>query len=480
MTRALHTHSIADPSDTAASAAEREVFTARGSQILRKGCALVAFLLPVKLSLTYIVLVPLILYWGYSHRFRLANLSLPPSIQRVAAPLGIFLALAVLSSAVGVSPSHSAPALVSLLFFVLTVPLFASYANTPSVCLALITGQTAAALHSFVDAAFPGALPKLFLGKVTESGQLAITIPLCLGVIVANFRHGLGQQYDWRALQSWRTPLFALMFTTSLTLVGFQSDLSLSPIALTTLVVIAGACLVTTSQRLRALPKGTMRQQVALISLSLPLLLCAILVNLKRGPWLGVLVGTGCFLLVYARRLVLPLACGAIVSALGVTPIRERLLASYEHFTIAGGRSTIWRIGAELASEYPLGIGYHNSGILREFAPEIPAELKHFHNNLLNIAAETGWLGVFVCLWLLIAIVRSCLSERSAPLYVALGCAIISWQVAGLVEYNFGDSEVTILVWVLLGLLFQRDLKPKQGSSGAKHSAQGGTSATNR
>jgi len=325
--------------------------------------------------------------------------------------------------------------------------------------LALITGQTAAALHSFIDAAFPGILPKLFLGKVTESGQLAITIPLCLGVIVANFRHGLGRQCDWRAFQSWRPPLLAATFTAALTLLGFQSDLSLSPVALTVLITIAGAYLLTTWQRLRALPKGTMRQQVALISLSLPLLLCAILVNLKRGPWLGVLVGGGCFLLVYARRLVLPLACSAIVLALGVAPIRERLLSSYEHFTIAGGRSTIWRIGAELASEYPLGIGYHNSGILREFAPEIPAELKHFHNNLLNIAAEMGWLGVLVCLWLIIAIVRYCLSDRGAPFYVALGCAVISWQVAGLVEYNFGDSEVTILVWVLMGLLFQSDLK---------------------
>ena len=34
-----------------------------------------------------------------------------------------------------------------------------------------------------------------------------------------------------------------------------------------------------------------------------------------------------------------------------------------------------------------------------------------------------------------------------------VGCAIISWQTAGLVEYNFGDSEVMIIVWMLLGIL---------------------------
>jgi O-antigen ligase len=129
---------------------------------------------------------------------------------------------------------------------------------------------------------------------------------------------------------------------------------------------------------------------VTLPTIQIPLLICALVVNLKRGPWLGVLVGIVVLCALYARRLVVVvLACAAIMAA-SITPVRERLLASYDHFTISGGRSTIWRIGIELASEYPLGIGYHNSGILREFAPEIPPELKHFHNNLINVAAEMG------------------------------------------------------------------------------------------
>jgi O-antigen ligase len=152
------------------------------------------------------------------------------------------------------------------------------------------------------------------------------------------------------------------------------------------------------------------------------------------------------------------MALVAIGVAVSITPVRDRLLSSYSHFTIEGGRSTIWRIGAELLSEYPLGIGYHNSGVLREFAPEIPSELKHFHNNLLNIATETGWLGVAIFLWLLTIAIRCCFRDRRDPLYVAFGAALISWQVAGLVEYNFGDSEVTIMVWVLLGLIMHREI----------------------
>lgn len=464
MTRALYTHSTTDASNIVAPNPQRAVAPSESPTLFRHGCSLVAFLLPLKLSLTYIVLVPLILYWASTRRAHCANDPLPINVGRVAAPLCIFLALAALSSAVGVSPSHSLPALASLLFFVLTVPVFASHAHPLSVCLALIAGQTLAALHSLLEAAMPGVIPRFFLGKVTESGQLAITILLTMGVIASNLWSPTRTARGSCTLETWKLSFLGATSTLIFTLLGFQSDLSLSPLALAALVTLATSCLIGTWQYAQRATTTLVRQQVALIALSLPLLTCALLVNLKRGPWLGVLVGACCFLLVYARRLVLPLACGAILVALAVTPVRERLLASYEHFTIPGGRSTIWRIGVELASEYPLGIGYHNSGILREFAPEIPAELKHFHNNLLNIVAETGWLGVLVCLWLIIAVVRSCLTEKGSPFYVALGCAIISWQIAGLVEYNFGDSEVTILVWVVLGLLFQRDLKNDNSS----------------
>jgi len=32
--------------------------------------------------------------------------------------------------------------------------------------------------------------------------------------------------------------------------------------------------------------------------------------------------------------------------------------------------------------------------------------------------------------------------------------SIIGWQVAGIVEYNFGDSEIRLIVLVLIGFFF--------------------------
>jgi O-antigen ligase len=233
---------------------------------------------------------------------------------------------------------------------------------------------------------------------------------------------------------------------------GFHADINIDAATLSLLWIGAGllmAILLTTAKPRTVDARGLLTFSV----LYLPLLTSALLLNLKRGPWLGVTVGAGVFFLVFARKFLAIILTATLFVAATVPPIRERLAVSYDHFTISGGRSTIWRIGGELISQYPLGIGYHNSGIMRQFSLEIPPELKHFHNNLINIAAESGILTAAIFCWFIYAIIRVCLKRPHVALYVAIGCAIISWQVAGLVEYNFGDSEVMIIVWILLGLV---------------------------
>lgn len=43
--------------------------------------------------------------------------------------------------------------------------------------------------------------------------------------------------------------------------------------------------------------------------------------------------------------------------------------------------------------------------------------------------------------------------DASSVLRVGIGAALVSWQIAGVVEYNFGDSEVLLVVYFLLSLL---------------------------
>jgi O-antigen ligase len=117
----------------------------------------------------------------------------------------------------------------------------------------------------------------------------------------------------------------------------------------------------------------------------------------------------------------------------------------------------LWDIGVDLSTRFPLGVGVRNSRFLQTFSDEIPEEMNHFHNNLINITVEGGWIALSLFLWWIVSILRVSFTRSAqpgwSPLLSAIGCAVLSWQVAGLVEYNWGDSEVRMMVYITLGLL---------------------------
>jgi hypothetical protein len=439
-----------------ASNAERaEDDTQRPDTTLEKGCLVVAFLVPLKLSLSYIALIPLILLWFWRERRSIKLQKFSPSEKLVAIPALFFMTSVALSALIGINPIRSILPFVSLAFFATTIFVFAQHGKLIPVLIALLTGQVISSLHSVLDAAYPDVLLGLFVGTVSESGQLALSIPVILGLL-------------WRMYPEINTSIHKVdhiklligstITTIALVLFGFrkQMDLPLSLISCIFIISIAFSFKVCR----HALKSSThTRRYAILLCVYAPLLVTALAVNLKRGPWLGVVVGSIIFFWRFAPRMSALVVSIAVVCAATIAPITERLAASYQHFTIAGGRSTIWRIGLEMIAQFPLGIGLHNSAVLQSFAPEIPPELKHFHNNLINITAESGWLGCGMFLWFILAIIQRGFVKPLNPLHVAIGCSILSWQTAGLVEYNFGDSEVVLLAWILVGVLLYDQTK---------------------
>jgi len=422
------------------------VSPAATATIFTVGCPLAAFLVPLKLSLAYIVLSPLIVLSLLSWRINPHAYRLPIQERRVLVPLIFFLLMCTLSVIVGVAPLNGISSLLSLVFFAGTVNVFLWHAPLLQTASAILAGQSIAAIHSCLDASFPGAIPPLFQGPVTESGQLAVSVVMAIGLMWHFATQLNNKTYARRRL------LMGLVLTTLLVTMSFHNQTMLAP---SILIVCSWLAALAFFYSLRlSLRASNAAQRVSLLaSIQLPLLVCALLVNLKRGPWLGVLAGSFVFFAFYARRALTTLVGISLLAIVCIAPVRDRIAASYDHFTISGGRSTMWRIALDLASEYPLGIGYHNSGIIRELSPEIPPELKHFHNNILNVLTETGWIGAVVFLWFIFALCRYCFSDRRNILVIAMGCTLISWQIAGLVEYNIGDSEVLIPVWMLIGSL---------------------------
>ena len=193
----------------------------------------------------------------------------------------------------------------------------------------------------------------------------------------------------------------------------------------------------------------------ALISLSL-------LLALTRGVWLGCLAAL-VYLLWDLRRRWLPAIPVALVLLYLVSPplvqLRVRSLFSTQSEDPIRARVLMTRTGWNMIRQHPLfGIG--PNGVLYYFdeyrppplGPKPEAYYGHLHSNYLQIAAERGLPCLAFFLWMLLAALRDLrrLAPRLAPQYRyiahGIGAALVAVLVAGAFEYNFGDSEVAMLL----------------------------------
>jgi O-antigen ligase len=82
---------------------------------------------------------------------------------------------------------------------------------------------------------------------------------------------------------------------------------------------------------------------------------------------------------------------------------------------------------------------------------------QHLHNNLVQLAAENGILALFAWLWLVLKVLRDLVDwkrnvmspEEQFLIHGTIGI-VISLFVAGMFEYNFGDSEIKMLFLALI------------------------------
>jgi O-antigen ligase len=127
--------------------------------------------------------------------------------------------------------------------------------------------------------------------------------------------------------------------------------------------------------------------------------------------------------------------------------------------TLPGNRYDIWVSAIDVIRRFPMGVGRKNGEILRDY-PNIPRRHKHAHNNILQIALENGWIGLVMFGWWMLAyagglwrtLSRLPVESPLFPLAVGVLSTFVGFHVAGLVEYNFGDSEVLEIFFVTMGL----------------------------
>jgi putative inorganic carbon (HCO3(-)) transporter len=212
----------------------------------------------------------------------------------------------------------------------------------------------------------------------------------------------------------------------------------------------------------------------------------ALVASYTRSAWIGLTVGALILMLLSARRpqlLLVPVVLAAAI--LLPAPVRHRLGSIVDlHDPSNYDRICMARAGLLMVAERPFfGIGPelvdHRYPIYRH--PTAPRYwVPHLHNSFLQIAAERGLTGLLSYLALMAASLAAAWRRyraegrhrgARADLLLSAFVGLIAFNVAGLFEHNWGDTEVQRLVLFLMILPFVSD--PRPGSAPASVSAPG-------
>jgi O-antigen ligase len=193
----------------------------------------------------------------------------------------------------------------------------------------------------------------------------------------------------------------------------------------------------------------------------------ALLLSLTRNAWLGFLAAT--FTLIAMRRFRWIFAIPAVVLIIFVGSVlvfpsfvADRISGIFNpNETSNRDRLQMLESGWKIIQDYPItGVGTDmiKQVYPRYRPPDSPfQEHAHLHNNLIQLAAENGILTLAAWLWLLVQVLldlirwkRHVMSPDERFLIHGTIGVVISVFVAGMFEYNFGDSEIKMLFLALI------------------------------
>ena len=213
--------------------------------------------------------------------------------------------------------------------------------------------------------------------------------------------------------------------------------------------------------------EGRGRWRVAGLVSVIPLI--AILFTFTRGTYVGILAALLLYAAVRRPKFLLLLAPAlVVVFLLAPSGIRERI-RSIGDLSDRTNRDRIAMVhaGARMVRDYPIfGLGpemvkpYYP--LYRD--PDAPRwTVPHLHNNVVQIAASSGVFaaGVYVA-WITLFLARAVFLVRRArepdrrAIWAGALIAGTALCVAGLFEYNFGDTEVEMATLLVLALPFSR------------------------
>jgi O-antigen ligase len=237
---------------------------------------------------------------------------------------------------------------------------------------------------------------------------------------------------------------------------------------------VALACYLVFLSRFRSRPSPVMR---ALNAGILVVLLIALGLTFTRSAWIGCVFGFLVLLASIRWRWVV-LGCLALLALFLLLPstFQNRFYSSFDlSDTTTRGRIELLRTGIEMITEHPwTGVGpatVQFEALAYRQETELPAYLyQHMHNNLIQVTAEMGipaalaWLSIWI--WILWDFLRMRQRWSTDPFlsYLIVNgiCILAAVQVAGLFEYNLGDSEIAILFFFFVTVPYAVEQRKRQ------------------
>ena len=209
----------------------------------------------------------------------------------------------------------------------------------------------------------------------------------------------------------------------------------------------------------------------ALLVLAVAGLVFALAMTVTRASWIGFAISAlAMLLLTSSRRTILIVgACAIPLVLAGVVLLQQRRSIGFfdKSDQSTSWRETVWREGFQLLVSKPrhliFGVGMDSiKGHWREWGlfDNGRQPVGHMHSNLLQIALERGLPALIVWLILIGVYVRmlwritreKTINDFARGLAVgALGGAL-GFFASGLVHYNWGDSEVVTIFYLVMGL----------------------------
>jgi len=196
----------------------------------------------------------------------------------------------------------------------------------------------------------------------------------------------------------------------------------------------------------------------------------ALVLTMTRSGWIGMAVALCVVVYLWKPTMLLAVpVLAALFFVLSPQPVKDRVLSIFSSRDFSNqARMEYWRAGIKIVEDYPLfGTGPDTVNVVFQ-NPKYGLDPRarqnvHLHNNILQIAAERGiatvlaWLAFIAVAFVSLARLLKKKDALQTPLAAGALSALAAFFAAGFFEYNFGDSEVSTLLLVLLTLPFALD-----------------------